>query len=75
MHGRIFTDKEVYHIRFAKQPLRLERHASMNLDAEHGFLPKARFVGRDNFLNGLPRCGLVRMNKAQDIRRLANHFT
>lgn len=47
----------------------------MSLDAEHRFLPEARLVGRDNFLNGLARGDIIRMNKAQDIRRFADHFT
>ena len=55
--------------------MQLEGHASMGLDAEYRFLPEARLVGRDNFLNGLAQCDIIRMNKIQDIRRLANHFT
>ncbi len=52
---------------------RLQRCACGGLDAEHRFLLEARFVGRDNFLNGLVRHGIIRMNKAQDIRGFADH--
>ena len=75
MHGRIITYKEVYHIRFTMQPFRLERHASMDLDAEHRFLLETCLVGGDNFPNGLAGCGIIRMNEAQDIGGLANHFS
>lgn len=53
----------------------LERHASRRSEAEYCLLMEARFVGRDQFLNGLARCGIILMDKTQDIRRLANHFT
>ena len=46
----------------------------MGLDPEHRFLLKARFVGRDNFLNGLARCGIIRMDETQDIRRFTYGF-
>jgi len=39
----------------------------MSLDAEHRFLLETHFVGRDNFLNGLVRHGIVRMDEAQDV--------
>ena len=52
----------------------LERHARLSLDAKHGFLPEARFVRLDNLLNCLAWGGFIRMNKAQDIRGLANNL-
>ncbi len=53
----------------------LQRHADRGLDAKHGFLLEARFVGRDDLLNGLARYGVIRMNKTQDIRGLTHDFT
>ena len=64
----------VYHYQLSWQEHRLERSARKGLDAKHGFLLEARFIGRDNFLNGMVRCSIIPMNKAQDIRGLANHF-
>jgi DNA-binding NtrC family response regulator len=53
----------------------LEGHADMGHGAQHRFLSEARLVGRDNFLNRLVRGGIIRMDKAHDVRGLANHFT
>ena len=53
---------------------KLEGHASIRFEAEHRFLPETHFVGRDDLLDGLVRYGIVRMDKVQDIRRLATHF-
>lgn len=54
---------------------RLARHARMSLDPKHCFLLEVHFVGCDNFPDGLARCGIVRMDKTQNIRRFADHFT
>ena len=53
---------------------RLERHADIGLDTKYRSLLEARFVGQDDLLDGLVRCSIVRMDKAQDIRKLTTHF-
>ena len=35
----------------------------MSFEAEHCLLLEVRFVGRDKFLNGLARCGIIRWTK------------